>query len=48
MGAGPTVEALIVHQPQEVPFSSELDEIPRLYRFPSGHQNERRADQDRT
>ncbi len=48
MGAGPTAEALIVRQLQEVPISSGSGEIPRLYRLPSGHPNRSRKNQGRT
>ena len=45
MGARPTTEVFIICQPQEVPFSLGWDEIPRLYRLPSGHLNEKKINQ---
>ncbi len=48
IGAGPTAEALIVCQPQEVPFSSGWGEIPRLHCLSSGHPNGRRTNKSRT
>ncbi len=47
MGAGPTAEALIVCQPQEVPISLGLGEIPRLHRLLSEYPNGRRTNQGR-
>ncbi len=48
IGVRPTVEALIVRQPQEVLLPPRWGEIPRLYRLLSRHPNRRGADQDRT
>ena len=48
VGARPTAEAFIVHQLQEMPFSSRWGEILRLYCLPSRHSNGRWTHKSRT